>query len=277
MVKVKGTYYLIWATVGTQYDTYCMGAYKSTEGPLTGFVPQKRPVALNEKNRLVRGGGHGSVVKGPGETVWCFYTVNIGLESDMERRIACDPVAMDENGDLYVPDFCEEPQYVPGVLAHPEEGNRTGEVNLTARQSYACSSFTPGHPPVYAIDENLMTCWQPAEDDPAPSLIVSLQGNYYVSSSRVIFKELGMDYEQGKEKSIFRYKIETLNSDENEWKLLIDQTGNETDHIMDYRRAEKPALCQFVRLTITDWNKDIHPGVVDFTVFGESAGKPGLC
>lgn len=100
MLKYKGVYYLIWATAGTQYDTYCMGAYKSFEGPLSGFEIQKQPAALNEGGRLLRGTGHGSIVEGPDETLWCFYTVNIGLENDMERRIACEPVAVDENGDM---------------------------------------------------------------------------------------------------------------------------------------------------------------------------------
>jgi len=54
VIKYRGTYYLTWATAGTQYDTYCIGAYKSTTGPLEGFSIQKRPVTQNI-NGLVMG------------------------------------------------------------------------------------------------------------------------------------------------------------------------------------------------------------------------------
>lgn len=270
MLKYKGVYYLIWATAGTQYDSYCMGAYKSQEGPLTGFEIQKRPAALNENGRLLRGAGHGSIVEGPDETLWCFYTVNIGLENDMERRIACEPVAVDENGDIYVPMFCDEPQYVPGYKKNPSVNNRTGEVVLTARQVHMATSHVAGYPPVYALDENMMTCWQPEEDDKQPSLLVSLQGNYNIAASRVMFKEIGLDVEQGSRKSTFKYKIEVMDSADEQWKILIDCTSNEDDFIMDYQRVTEPVRGQFVRLTLTGWNENIRPAVVEFTCFGTS-------
>ncbi len=273
MLKYQGTYYLIWATAGTQFDSYCMGAYKSVEGPLSGFVCQSRPVTDNGSG-FVRGGGHGSVVEGPNGTLWCFYTVNIGLEGDMERRIACDAAAIDENGDLYVPYYHEEPQFVPGEVEKPQLCNITGEDNLTARQNYLASSHEKGHPPVYAIDENMMTYWEPSHNDKQPSLLVSLWGNYEVSSARVIFKESGLDIENGRNKSIFQYKVEVMDTKDGVWRMLIDRRDNTEDYIMDYQRADQSITGQYVRLTITGWNHDIDPAVIDFTCFGRSIKKP---
>lgn len=39
---------------------------------------------------------------------------------------------------------------------------------------------------------------------------------------------------------------------------------------MDYQRADTPIRGQFVRLTLTGWNENICPGVVEFTCFGKS-------
>ena len=272
MLKYHGTYYLTWATAGTQYDTYCIGAYKSSTGPLEGFKIQKRPVTRNV-NGFVRGGGHGSVVIGPNDTLWCFYTVNIGYEGDMERRLGCDPAAIDENGDLYVPLFHETPQYVPGIMSHPDVKNDADLVNITARQGYYPSSYSEGRHPVYALDDSTLTWWQPSAKDKQPSFLVSLQGNYYVSSVRLLFKEVGFDMASGDMPGPFQYKVEVMDRKDGTWKSLIDRTGNTEDLIMDYRTSDTPAYGQFVRLTITGWPEGITPGVVEFTCFGESAGK----
>lgn len=285
MVKINGTYYLTWATCGTQYDSYAQGAYKSTEGPLTGFEPQERPITNTDDiiAGTVRGGGHGSVVVGPNGTIWNFYTVNIGYEGDMERRIGCDPVAIDVNGDLYVPTHSENPQYVPGVLSHPELCNETGAVELTARQGYHVSSYSEGRHPVYAIDESTLTWWQPEEGDEEPFYLVSLKGNYYIQDFRILWKEIGFDPSIGETKAPFQYKIEVFNGEGNPltedggvWTTVVDKTANAEDLIMDYIHLDEPVLGQFVRLVITGWAEGVTPGVVEFSAFGESIAKPGV-
>lgn len=283
MVKINGTYYLTWASAGTQYDSYAQGAYKSSEGPLSGFERQDRPITntVDIMTGTVRGGGHGSVVVGPNDTIWNFYTVNIGYEGDMERRIGCDPVAIDENGDLYVPTHSENPQYVPGVLSHPELGNETGAVELTARQGYHISSYAEGRHPVYAGDNSTLTWWQPAEDDENPFYLVSLKGNYYVQDFRILWKEVGLDPSIGETTAPFQYTIEIFCGKDNpllpenadQWVTVVDKSGNTEDLIMDYVHLDEPVLANFVRLNITGWAEGVTPGVVEFAAFGESIAK----
>lgn len=55
----------------------------------------------------VRGGGHGSIAEGPNGQLWCFYTVNVGYEGDMERRLGADPAYVTEDGVLVVPHLSE--------------------------------------------------------------------------------------------------------------------------------------------------------------------------
>ena len=284
MVKIDGKYYLTWATAGTQYDSYTMGCYQSTTGPLDGFELQEKEI-INQTdavNGTVRGGGHGSIVKGPNDTLWCFYTVNVGYEGDMERRIGADPAMIDGNGNLVVPHLSESPQYVPGVLANPGYGNEVGSDVLSVKQGYAVSSYSEGRHPIYANDESMITWWQPSNEDTAPWYLVSFKGNYNVDSFRVIWKEINADRSATlTDKCCIDYKIEIFNGTENpldaanagKWTTVYEKKGDNTN-IIDYIELDQPVLGQFARITITNWPAEIHPGLVEFTAFGNSVAKP---
>ncbi len=300
MIKQNGVYYLLYSVCGTEFDTYAMGCYKSTVSPLEGFELQQNNPVARKVDGLCRGVGHASVARGPRETLWLFYTVLIGVDQDLERRIGCDPMGIDENGDLYVAAFHETPQFVPGVLEHPELGNGTNLDNITARYGSWGSSHAPGRNAVYGNDNNIMTWWQPADEDNEPCFLVGLRADYYAYAARVLFKEVGLLPDEGqdgentakedtssvngplngngkKNVGAFQYRIEILNGDpyKDEWVTLIDRTANTEDFIFFYDVAEKPLLCQAARLVITGWPEGLRPGVIDFTLFGMSSAKPG--
>jgi hypothetical protein len=226
----------------------------------------------------VRGGGHGSIVEGPNSTLWCFYTVNVGYEGDMERRLGCDPAKIDAEGNLVVPHLSEVPQYVPGVLENPADGNETGDDILSARQGYAVSSYIEGWNPVYANDESILTWWRPALEDKNPWYVVPLKGNYNVDAFRIIWKELNADKNVPlTEKCPIDYIIEVNDGDPgaaDQWVKVYERKGK--TEIIDYVSLGKEVKCQFVRVTITGWHKDITPGLVEFTVYGKSVAKPRL-
>ena len=285
MVKIDGTYYLTWATSGTQYDSYTMGCYQSTTGPLDGFELQEKEI-INQTDSTtgaVRGGGHGSIVVGPNDTLWCFYTVNVGYEGDMERMIGCDPAMIDSQGNLVVPHLSELPQYVPGTLANPAEGNECRDDLLTLKQGYAISSYAEGRHPVYANDDSGITWWQPADDDEEPFYLVSFKGNYNVDSFRILWKEINKDRSEVRtEPAYINYKVEVFNgtSDPTDpanadcWTTLYEKTDSSDTNTVQYFRTDEPILGQFVKITITDWSDNIYPGLVEFSVFGNSIAKP---
>ncbi len=282
MVKIDGTYYLTWTTCGTQYDSYNMGCYQSTTGPLDGFEIQETEITneVDTCNGLVRGGGHGSIVVGPNDTLWCFYTVNVGLEGDMERRIGCDPAMIDEDGNLVVPHYSEKPQYTPGTLANPADGNEVDVNILTVKQGYAVSSYAEGRHPAYAIDESCITWWQPAADDENPWLLVSLKDNYNIDSFRIWLKEINADKSVDLEdKCCIDYKIEVFNGTTNplleenadSWSTVYESSGN--DLITSYVELDEAVLGQFIRITFTNWDEEIYPGLVELTAYGNSIAK----
>ncbi|MBQ9031565.1 MAG: family 43 glycosylhydrolase [Parasporobacterium sp.] len=283
MIKIDGTYYLTWATAGTQYDSYTMGCYQSTEGPLEGFAIQEKEIinSFDAMTGVVRGGGHGSIVAGPADTLWCFYTVNVGYEGDMERRLGCDPAMIDADGNLVVPHLSEAPQYVPGVLANPADGNEVGDDILSARQGYAVSSYSEGRHPFYAIDESNFTWWQPAAEDENPWLLMSFKGNFYIDAVRLWLKEINKDRSASLEdKCVIDYRIEVFNGQTNpldaenaeNWTVVYESEGNDLVH--PYIKLDEPVLGQFARITFTNWDEAIYPALCEITVFGNNVEKP---
>ena len=69
---------------------------------------------LSKRYGLVKGPGHGSLVEGPGHTLWFFYTCMVCYEGSFERRIGFDPVGFDEDGDIIPTQASEIPQWIPG-------------------------------------------------------------------------------------------------------------------------------------------------------------------
>lgn len=275
MYKRNGTYYLTYSVCGTEYYSYCMGAYVC-DSPLGDFRLQKRnPVSRSDRG-LVRGGGHGSIVDGPNGTIWCFYTIPVAIDHIFERRIGIDPCGIDEDGCLYARTGCDVPQFVPGVLEHPELGNAAGLDSCTAFTLTMASSYLAGHRPMCAIDEVLHTWWQPAEDDRAPWLAVSLRAGYYISAIRLMWKDVGLRFQKGVMPGAYQYVIEAAaNESDEEWFPLVDASDNQTDLTVDYRTFPE-TLVGKVRIRILGAPEGVQPGIMNFTCFGEAAARRNM-
>lgn len=278
LFKYKGVYYWTVATGGTQYDGYTFLVYKNTTGDLLNkdaWVYQPRDVIAPDNDDAlwgsVRGGGHGSIaVDTDHDVLWCFYTVNIGYEGDMERRLGADPAYIDDNGYLTVPHLSETPQYAPGVLKNPcgAAGNTTGSDILSTRQGYGVSSYSEGRHPMYAGDESPLTWWQPAADDAQPWYVVSLKGLYNVEGIRVMLKDVETNRSNtyGVTNPTYSYKIEVYNGHENPITAPTSTRDSNAGwvtvaavkdaNILNY--IDLPDIpAQFVRITFTDWTGKI--------------------
>lgn len=272
MVKRGGRYYLLYASSGTEYTNYCMAAYVSDTSPLAGFRPQKHNPVTISHSRFITGAGHGCITEGPNGTLWAFYTIVVGYTHIYERLVGMDLIAVNGDGELYAPHgITDTPQYAPGVAADPVSANDTGLLPLTHRQRamLRASTAAPGREPLYAVDSSLLTWWQPAEGDRAPSLTIDLQAPYLVSAVRLIFRDIGLDYDHGGLPGAYRYVLEGVTEpDTDTWAVLVDARDNDTDRIVDYRTFAAVS-CEKVRLTILYHPVGLQmPGVIDFTVFG---------
>ncbi|MBE5816821.1 MAG: hypothetical protein E7315_03765 [Clostridiales bacterium] len=266
MVKVNGKYFLTYCGPGTEWRTYSMGAYVS-DSPLGPFTYQQRNPILSKKYGLVRGPGHGSIVKGPNDTLWAFYTCTVCYIHSFERRIGCDPAGIDENGNLFVVDATEIPQWAPGMLKNPELGNSAGIIPVSYRRGSSASSQAPGRDPLYALDDSMLTWWQPAEDDKEPTFYVNIANKTEVSALRLVWRDVGLDYDNGVLPGPFKYVLEGKKGDE--WVCVVDESNNETDLLIDYRTFEPCVMSEF-RLRILGSPKGITPGLINLTLFGRT-------
>lgn len=268
LIKKDDTYYLTYAGPGTQWYTYGMGAYKG-KTPLGPWEYMKTSPFTKSDRGLIRGPGHGCITKGPNDTYWVFYTCGAVYSSTLERRIGYDPLGFDENGDIMPVNITEIPQFAPGYKNDAYKDNNAGYLPLTQRKPWSVSSEKEGRDGLYAIDDNMSTCWQPEKDDKNPTLTVKLGGKkpFELFSARVIWRDVGLNYTEQILPGPFGYKIEALN-DNDEWICVLDKSDNQVDMLIDYNQVED-VLTNQVRLVITKKPKNIEPGVVNFTVFGK--------
>ncbi len=272
MCKSGTTYYLTYTAPGTQYPTYGMGVYTAAS-PLGPFVYAPRNPFLYDPHGLVQGPGHGCVVRGPHQTLWVFYTCLVGYHHNFERRIGVDPAGFDADGNLVAPGASEWPQWAPGLLPRPQDGNDTGWLPTTLMKPTFASSEAPGRTTLYAVDNNIRTWWQPADDDLLPWLEVRLESDFTLHACRVIWAEPGLEYDAGALPGPFRYRVEVKRRQEDDWQTVVDRTESTEDFLIDYRPF--PAVtAAYARLVITGYPEGIRPGVVDFQLFGTGFYPP---
>lgn len=276
MTKHDDTYYLQYAAPGTEWPTYAVGVYTS-ENPLGPFdYYEGNPILLYDRG-LITGSGHHSVVEGPDGTLWAIYTLLYRNWNRMfERRIGMDPVGFDADGNMFISGPSETPQWAPGTLAMPWDGNASGSIPLSEDKVYVASSEGPGRNAPYALDNNARTWWAPANEDAEPWLKIDLGGGepqeYRIDSARVMFTlpdgDVEDDYSPNNNgaRRFRRYKIE-VSRDGETFTTVIDKTENQKDNAVEFDEIV-PVTCRYVRFTLTGWPEDLPRGVLELTIFG---------
>jgi len=279
MSKRNGTYYLQYSASGTDWRSYAVGVYTSKKplGPFTYY--EGSPILIHRKG-MINGCGHHCVVEGPEGTWWVFYTMlyrNWNREVVLERRIGMDPLGFDDQGNIFINGPSETPQWAPGIMAKPWEGNDSGSIPLSEDKSYRVSSEAPGRNAPYAFDNNVRTWWAWAENDPEPWLILDLaagtredpQQEFLIDSARILFLLPSSLNQEGTPTRIRKYKIE-VSSDGQTFTTVVDKSNNNKDNAVEFDEIG-PVRSRYVKLIITGWPKDLPGGVIEFTVFG----RPG--
>lgn len=265
MLKRHGTYFLTYSAAGTENRTYAMGCYTSTS-PLGPFIPQKRNPFFRNVNGLITGTGHGCVVAGPEDELWTIYTVRAGVAHGFERRLGMDRVEIDTNGELFVPSATSRPQWLPGKIPTDIRSADTGWLPINGGTPAIGSSSAPNLLGRFAVDNELRTWWQPADNDPQPVLTSEFYAPAMIHAVRVIWRDIGLDTNRGVLPGPFRYRVE-LETGKNQWTPILDRSASTDDLLIDYREVT-PTIGSRARLVILGSPKGITPGVAEFTVFG---------
>ena len=89
---------------------------------------------------------------------------------------------------------------------------------------------------------------------------------------RIIWREIGLDYDAGVLPGPMRYRILTRNPDGG-WETVLDASENDTELTIDYRPLEKVVRSKEIRLEILGAPAGIQPAVISFTAFGLCPGQ----
>lgn len=269
MFKHRGVYHLTFTAPGTANGTYALGSYRATS-PLGEFEYQKNNPILRKTSGVIPGSGHGSIVRGPGDTLWAFTTGVQGIYHVFERRLSLFPVGIDANGDVFGLAQRDVPQFAPGAKTSPERGNEAGWLPVSVRTIASASSVAPGQTADYAMDDSCRTWWQPAAADQSPSLTIDLKTVYDVAAVRVMWAEPGLDYAKNVVPGSVKYRVLAQEKKGDDWNVVaLDASDNATDLLIDYR-AFAMVRARRLKLEILSAPAGMNLGVLEFTAFGRS-------
>ena len=279
VIKRNGIYYLEYSASGTQWKTYAEGYYTATS-PLGPYVYAPNNPLLQKTEGLVTGTAHGSIVKGPDDEWWQFYTIVLSNPPG-GRRIGMDKVVFDDEGFMSI-DVTDTPQPAPLAV---KEKDKPKSVPVTINKMRAMNALSKvsseqfGFFGSYAVDDFSGTIWMPEEDDKEPYLMIELSPAtrfdvvqlFTVDDMRIMFGGMtkqgsGRGFGRSYGDQVYKYKLEVSMDGEN-FTTVLDRTDNTVSRNTVFDEFE-PVECRFVKLTVTSWPEGAPRGIIDFTVFG---------
>jgi beta-xylosidase len=288
MTKHNGVYYLQYSAPGTEWKTYAVGLYRAKR-PLGPFTYAPESPILVHKNGLINGTGHHTVIDGPDGKLWAIYTVLYRNWGVFDRRVGMDRVTFDKQGKMTIHGPTETPQ----TLTSSSQSGVSIPVSIN-RYTWSVSSQRPGRDGMYAFDNNVRTWWEPEDNDREPSLVLDLgcrnpadaNQEFVVNSVRLLFetapragaRDLKVEghsrwYPDSLRAEVapYKYRIET-SLDNKTFQTAVDKTENDVANNVEFDEF-KPVRCRYVKLTITGKPQGGPMAVLEFTVFGRSAGE----
>lgn len=277
IIKRNGIYYLEYSASGTQWKTYAEGYYTATS-PLGPYSYAPNNPLLRKTEGLVTGTAHGSIIQGPDDEWYQFYTIVLSNPPG-GRRIGMDKITFDEDGLMYCT-VTDDPQPVPFATdvktSVPVTINKVSQMDAHSK----ASSQQPDRPSAYAVDDFSGTIWFPEADDREPYIIVDLAPAtnfdivqlFEVDAMRVLFGNGrgNIWMSMNEPLPVYQYKLEVSMDGEN-FTTVVDQTKNSVSKDTLFDEFD-PVTCRYVKFTITGWPEGKQLGVIDFTVFGRSSG-----
>lgn len=255
MLYYDKKYFLFYSGCGTTYSGYATGVYVS-DSPLEGFVYAENNPIIRKRYGLVRGGGHSCILDDGKGQLYAFYTCKVAYSQRFERVIAMDVVK-----------YFEGRMHVTGTEV-PCFRNGENCKELRPLSFYVlsdASSVAEGRDAVFAIDDNILSYWQPAVGDKLPWLSVDLRGDYQIGAVRVMKRDL-LKCTEERWTMPLRYRIEV--QDGEEWRPVFDCMNREEDLMIDYQTFPYVKASK-VRLVLPEVNEERPYGIVNFTVFGK--------
>ena len=279
MDKHGGKYYLQYACPGTQYNTYSDGVYVS-DSPLGPFTLAKNNPYSYKPGGFLPGAGHGSTMRDSQGQWWHTATMRVSVNHNFERRVGLWPAGFDADGELYCNQrYGDWPMAVSGA---PWRG--PAWMLLSAGKRAEASSWTAGHEPARATEENVRTWWQAAAADRGEWLQIDLGRAYAVHAIQINFADDAIDipcpgqvvggtqarYIEERDLCT-QWKLEG-SWDGEQWFVIEDKSNAQTDVSHDLIVREEGLEARFLRLSQMAVPYGQKPCVSGLRVFGLGVG-----
>ena len=280
MDKQNGKYYLQYACPGTQYNTYSDGVYVSSS-PLGPFTLAGNNPYSYKPGGFLPGAGHGSTMQDAQGNWWHTSTMRISMNHDFERRVGIWPAGFDADGEL----FCNQRYGDWPMTVEGDPWRDPAWMLLSAGKKATASSFTEGHEPEKATEENVQTWWRASTTDRTEWLQIDLGRDFDVHAIQINFADDKIDIPcpgQIVGGSQARYIEErdlttqwklTGSIDGKDWFVIEDKSHAQTDLSHDLILREEGIRVRFLRLSDMAVPYGQQPCISGLRVFGLGQGE----
>ena len=280
MDKQNGRYYLQYACPGTQYNTYSDGVYVSSS-PLGPFTLAGNNPYSYKPGGFLPGAGHGSTMRDKKGAWWHTATMRISMNHDFERRVGIWPAGFDADGEL----FCNQRYGDWPMTVEGDPWRDPAWMLLSAGKKATASSFTEGHEPEKATEENVQTWWRASTTDRTEWLQIDLGRDFDVHAIQINFADDKIDIPcpgQIVGGSQARYIEErdlatqwklTGSADGKDWFVIEDKSDAQTDLTHDLILREEGIRVRFLRLSDMAVPYGQQPCISGLRVFGLGQGE----
>ena len=282
MDRHEGKYYLQYAAPGAQYNVYCDGVYVS-DSPMGPFTLAENNPYSYKPGGFLPGAGHGSTMQDREGSFWHTSTMRISVNHDFERRVGIWPAGYDSDGEL----FCNQrygdwPQNIDTLRKDPWANPEW--YLLSAGKEMSASSFTEGHEPNHASEENVQTWWQASSAQKSEWLAMDLGEVMHVNAVQVNFADdlhipcpgeirPGSQARYIEEQDYTtRWKLEGSKDGET-WFCIEDKTNADTDLSHDLVISEEGIDVRYLRISDISVPYGQSPCISGMRVFGKGNGE----
>jgi xylan 1,4-beta-xylosidase len=274
MNKINGKYYLQYAGPGTEFKAYADGVYMS-ENPLGPFTYADNNPFSSKPEGFICGAGHSGTFADKYGNYWHISTMTISVKHMFERRLGLFPVAVDNDGLLYINAvFGDYPMIIPDHKITDIYELNSGLMLLSYNKKVEVSSSNDTFPANLASDEEIRTYWSAKTGNAGEWLMIDLDTICAVRALQVNLAEnnthlFGRDSVKGAQ-----FLVE-YSTDKTNWQTLFDKRTNEDDLTHQFIAFDSAVGARYIKIT----NYRVPGGefaISDLRVFGSGKkGKPG--
>ena len=269
-----------YACPGTQYNTYSDGVYVSSS-PLGPFTLAGNNPYSYKPGGFLPGAGHGSTMRDKKGAWWHTATMRISMNHDFERRVGIWPAGFDADGEL----FCNQRYGDWPMTVEGDPWRDPAWMLLSAGKKATASSFTEGHEPEKATEENVQTWWRASTTDRTEWLQIDLGRDFDVHAIQINFADDKIDIPcpgQIVGGSQARYIEErdlttqwklTGSIDGKDWFVIENKSHAQTDLSHDLILREEGIRVRFLRLSDMAVPYGQQPCISGLRVFGLGQGE----